>query len=67
MSCDAKKEIHAFLRDAERAGCTVEMRGSGHYRVSRDGVVIKVLPASPSRPVRQILNTVRRRHHIGHS
>jgi hypothetical protein len=35
--------------------------------VSRDGVVIKVLPASPSRPVRQILNTVRRRHHIGHS
>ncbi|WP_332880961.1 hypothetical protein [Streptomyces sp. NBC_00564] len=44
----ASKEIRQLIDEARRQGFGVELRGNGHYKVSKDGVYVTTLPSTPS-------------------
>lgn len=52
----ANKDVRQLLKQLHRAGCTVERRNSGHWRVSREGRQPITVANSPrdSRTVRNI-------------
>lgn len=42
------KEWRPLVDDLRRAGCTLERTGSGHIRVTKDGAMVTVIPATSS-------------------
>lgn len=52
------KEVRKAARLFQEAGCSLSLTKSGHVAVRKDGVLITVLPGSPS-DHRSILNAIK--------